>query len=51
MGEIQESKDEIVNELIKINKRLDSIHSWLAAFIIISELFYIVLFYLIMAPI
>ncbi len=43
MGEIQDSKDDIVNELMKINKRLDSIHSWLAVFIIISIFFNIIL--------
>ncbi|MFX0104811.1 MAG: hypothetical protein ACFE75_04920 [Candidatus Hodarchaeota archaeon] len=43
MGEIPDSNDKIVNELKKINKRLDSIHSWLAAFIVISVLFYLLL--------
>ena len=40
MGEIQDSKDDtIVNELMKINKRLDRMHSWIAGFIIISVVF------------
>jgi len=42
MGEIEDSNDNIVNELMKINKRLDGIHSWLAAFIVITVLFYLV---------
>lgn len=42
MAEIQDSKDNIVNELMKIKKRLDGIHSWLAAFITISVVFYII---------
>jgi len=50
MGEIQDSKDNIVNELMKINKRLDRIHSWLAAFIIISVLFYLILIGLFVLP-
>ena len=50
MGEIQDSKDNIVNELMKINKRLDRIHSWLAAFIVISVLFYLVMLGIIVWP-
>jgi hypothetical protein len=42
MGENQDSKDKIVNELMKINKRLNRIHSWMAGFIII----YLVLFFI-----
>ena len=40
MDEIQDSKDNIVNELKKMNKRLDRIHNWLAAYIVISVFFY-----------
>jgi hypothetical protein len=50
MGEVQASKDDIVNKLIKINKRLDSIHSWLAAFIVISVLFYLCMLGIIVFP-
>ena len=50
MGEIQDSKDNIVNELMRMNKRLDRIHSWLAAFIVISVLFYLVVLGIIVFP-
>ncbi|MFX0156338.1 MAG: hypothetical protein ACFE9Q_17585 [Candidatus Hodarchaeota archaeon] len=50
MGEIQDSKDNIVNELKKINKRLERIHNWLAAFIVISVLFFLIQLGIIVFP-
>lgn len=50
MGEIQDSKDNIVDELMKMNKRLDGIHSWLAAFIVITVIFYFILLGFIVLP-
>jgi hypothetical protein len=41
MDENQDSKDGILDELRKIKKRLDSMHSWLAGFIVISVFFFI----------
>lgn len=50
MGEIQNSKDNIVNELKRMNKRLNGIHSWLAAFIVITVIFYLILLGFIVLP-
>ncbi|MFW9971545.1 MAG: hypothetical protein ACFFDF_15225 [Candidatus Odinarchaeota archaeon] len=50
MGEIQDSKDNIINELKRMNKRLDRIHSWLAAFIVITVIFYLILLEFIVLP-
>ncbi|MFW9783132.1 MAG: hypothetical protein ACFFFB_12690 [Candidatus Heimdallarchaeota archaeon] len=50
MNDIQDSKDTIVNELKQIKKRLDRIHSWLAAFIVISVIFYLILMGIIVFP-
>jgi len=50
VSEIQDSKDNIVNELMKINKRLDRIHNWLAAFIVISVIFYLIILGIIALP-
>jgi hypothetical protein len=50
MSEIQDSNDNIINELMKLNKRLDRIHSWLAAFIVISVVFYIMTILFIALP-
>ncbi|MFW9772248.1 MAG: hypothetical protein ACFFBY_06455 [Promethearchaeota archaeon] len=50
MNEIQDSKNAIVNELKQIKKRLDRIHSWLAAFIVISVIFYLILMGIIVFP-
>lgn len=50
MDQIQDSKDNVVNELMKIKNRLDRIHSWLAAFIVISVLFYLIVLGIIVFP-
>ncbi|MFX1478562.1 MAG: hypothetical protein ACFFCI_10585 [Promethearchaeota archaeon] len=50
MDEIQDSQNEIVNELVKMNKRLNGIHSWLAAFIVISVLFYLIVLGIVVFP-
>lgn len=50
MDDVQDSKDTIVNELKQIKKRLDRIHSWLAAFIVISVVFYLILLGIILIP-
>jgi hypothetical protein len=50
VGEIQDSQNEIVKELVKMNKRLNGIHSWLAAFIVITVLFYLVVLGIIVFP-
>ncbi len=45
MPEIKDLDENIINELKKINKRLNSIHSWLAGFIILPILFYLMVFF------
>ncbi|MFX0007301.1 MAG: hypothetical protein ACFFA7_08955 [Promethearchaeota archaeon] len=44
MSDVKDSNDSIVNELKMINKRLNRIYYWLAAFIVISVLFYLFVF-------
>ena len=46
MPEIKDPDEDILNVLKKINKRLNSIHSWLAGFIIVTIIFYIIAFFL-----
>ncbi|MFX1501419.1 MAG: hypothetical protein ACFFDH_10705 [Promethearchaeota archaeon] len=43
MDDIQDSKNEIVDILKKINKRLDRIHNWVAAYIFLSLSFSLLL--------
>ncbi|MFW9876210.1 MAG: hypothetical protein ACFFG0_24170 [Candidatus Thorarchaeota archaeon] len=50
MGEIQDPQNEIVKELVKMNKRLNGIHSWLAAFIVISVFFYLIVLGIVVFP-
>jgi len=45
MGEIHESNNNVVNELKRINKRLDSIFSWMAAFIVIIVVLWLISFW------
>jgi uncharacterized membrane protein len=45
MTENKELNENVIDELKKMNKRLNSMHSWLAGFIIVTILFYVYIVY------